>query len=203
MRLGLFGGSFDPVHYGHLLVAECCREQARLDEVWFVPAASPPHKLDVELASGEARAEMLELATGGHEAFRVCRIEIERGGVSYTVDTVQSIGQRHPEAELFLLMGSDTLHDLPNWREPSRILESATPLVAHRAASAAPDFTVLAPLAPAERIAAIAALRVDVPQIDLKSRELRARVAHGQSIRYRTPRAVEQYIAATGLYQKA
>src|SRR5215467_14081281 len=88
MRLGLFGGSFDPVHYGHLLLAECCREQCSLDEVWFLPAATPPHKQGRTLTSAAERVEMLELAIGGQPTFRVCRAEIERGGVSYTVDTL-------------------------------------------------------------------------------------------------------------------
>ena len=96
MRLGLFGGSFDPVHYGHLLLAECCREQCQLDEVWFLPAATPPHKQGRALTSGEQRIEMLELAIGGHEAFDVCRLEIERGGISYTVDTLAELARRIP-----------------------------------------------------------------------------------------------------------
>src|SRR5688572_19568188 len=91
MRLGIFGGSFDPVHYGHLLLAECCREQCRLDEVWFVPAAAPPHKQGRELAPAKARLEMLELATSGNEAFRVSSLEVDRGGVSFTVETLRAI----------------------------------------------------------------------------------------------------------------
>src|SRR6185295_4732710 len=90
-RLGIFGGSFDPVHYGHLLLAECCREQCRLDEVWFVPAAVPPHKQGRELTPAEQRIEMLQLAIGGHTAFKVSRLEIDRGGVSFTVDTLAEL----------------------------------------------------------------------------------------------------------------
>src|SRR5262245_62009417 len=120
-RLGIFGGSFDPVHNGHLLLAECCREQCRLDEVWFLPAAAPPHKLGHVLAPAKARIEMLELAISGHEAFRVSPLEIERGGVSYTVETLRAIALQEPQAALFLLMGADSLRDLPTWREPEEI----------------------------------------------------------------------------------
>ena len=122
MRLGIFGGSFDPVHYGHLLLAESCREQCRLDEVWFVPAAAPPHKRSRELTAGQHRIEMLRLAVGGHAAFQVSTLEIERGGLSYTVDTLAEIQQHQPAAELFLLMGADSLVDLPSWREPDNDL---------------------------------------------------------------------------------
>ena len=132
MRLGIFGGTFDPVHYGHLLVAESCREQLRLDEVWFLPAAVPPHKQQRELTPGSQRIEMLELAIGGHAAFRVCRYEIDRGGVSYTVDTLAHFRQEHADAEMFFLLGADSLRDLPGWREPVRLCELATPVVVGR-----------------------------------------------------------------------
>src|SRR5262245_42653734 len=101
MRLGIFGGSFDPVHYGHLLLAETCREQCRLDNVWFVPAAVPPHKQSRLLASAKARIEMLELAVSGNERFAVSTIELDRGGVSYTVETLKAIAEKHSGEELF------------------------------------------------------------------------------------------------------
>ena len=97
MRLGLFGGSFDPVHYGHLLLAECCREQCRLDRVWFLPAAVPPHKQGRQLTPAAARIEMLQLAIAGHEAFGVDRYEVDRGGVSYTVDTLRHFRGGDPD----------------------------------------------------------------------------------------------------------
>src|SRR5690349_9388812 len=109
MRLGLLGGSFDPVHYGHLILAECCREQCHLDAVWFVPAAIPPHKQNHTLSAAADRIEMLKLAIGGHEAFSVYTGEIDRGGVSYTVDTLQQLHDEQPDRELFFLMGADSL----------------------------------------------------------------------------------------------
>jgi nicotinate-nucleotide adenylyltransferase len=200
MRLGVFGGSFDPVHYGHLMLAECCREQCRLDRVWFVPAAVPPHKAG-DLAPAEARIEMLRLAIGGHEAFEVSSIEIDRGGVSYMVETLAAIAAAIPEDELFLLLGADMLADLPHWREPGRILELATPVVAARPLTAWPGYGTLAGLVPSERLNQMARHRVDMPQMDLSSSEIRRRVADGQSIRYWTPRAVEKYIETQGLYR--
>ena len=96
MRLGIFGGTFDPVHYGHLLLAEQCREQAQLDEVWFLPAHVSPHKQNARPASAEARIEMLQLAIGGHAAFHVCRLEVDRGGVSYTAATLEQLAGEDP-----------------------------------------------------------------------------------------------------------
>ena len=129
-RIALFGGTFDPVHYGHLLLAEVAREQCDLDEVWFVPAAVPPHKQEIEVTSGEARAEMIELAVAGNPGILVSRFELERGGVSYTVDTLRRFREETPDAELFFLLGADMLHDLPNWREAGEVCRLATPIVA-------------------------------------------------------------------------
>lgn len=118
MRLGIFGGTFDPIHYGHLLLAEFCREACRLDRVWFVPAATPPHKSPREITPAGQRLEMLELAVGGNEFFAVSRMEVDRGGVSYTVDTLAELKAADPQRELFFLLGGDSLKDLPQWREP-------------------------------------------------------------------------------------
>ena len=203
MRLGLFGGSFDPVHYGHLLLAECAREALVLDEVWLLPAAVPPHKQARELAPAKARLEMLELALGGHEQLRTSPLEIERGGISYTVLTLAAVHERQPQASLFLLMGADSLHDLPSWREPGRICELATPVVVRRGGSPEPDFSVLAALVSPQRINEIRLAQVEMPLIELSSTDLRRRAATGQSLRYRTPRAVEKYIETQGLYRES
>jgi nicotinate-nucleotide adenylyltransferase len=201
MRLGIFGGTFDPVHLGHLILAESCREAARLDEVWFVPAATPPHKKGRPLSDALRRIEMLELAIAGHPQFRVCRLEIERGGVSYTVDTLRQIRALVPEAELFLLLGADSLEELHTWREADVICELALPLVVRRA-NHTPRIheSLLSRIGPA-RWEQIRAHMVDMPLIELSSTEIRDRVAQGRSIRYRVPRAVEEYIRTHGLYQ--
>lgn len=207
MRLGIFGGSFDPVHYGHLLLAESCREQARLDEVWFLPAAVPPHKQQEAKTPAAARIEMLELAIGGHPAFKVCRFEVERGGVNYTADTLAHLAAENPGAELFFLMGADSLRDLPTWHEPARVCELAIPVVVARSFAGQPDETVevdyspLAQLVDERRLEAIRQHQVQMPRIDLSSREIRRRVAAGKTIRYQTPRAVEKYLEAARLYR--
>lgn len=203
MRLGLYGGSFDPVHYGHLLLAECCLEALTLDEVWLMPAAVPPHKQGRELAAAKHRLEMLELALGGHERLKASRLELDRGGLSFTVETLATIHEQHPAATLFLLMGADSLHDLPTWREPGRICELSIPAVVRRGGALEPDFDVLKPLVPEERLAAIRAAQVQMPLIELSSTDLRQRAASGRSLRFRTPRAVEKYVETQGLYRAA
>jgi nicotinate-nucleotide adenylyltransferase len=203
MRLGIFGGTFDPVHYGHLLLAEWCRESCALDEVWFVPAAIAPHKTHHSAADAAARIEMLKLAIGGHASFLLSTIEIDRGGVSYTVETLAEIHIQRPDAELFLLMGSDSLADLPQWREPARICELATPVVVHRAGTPQPDYSPLAQFVDFQRLEAIRRMAVAMPLIELSSSEIRRRVAERKSIRYQTPRAVEMYIDTHTLYRQA
>lgn len=203
MRLGIYGGTFDPVHYGHLLLAESAREQLRLDEVWFMPAAVPPHKRERELTAAKQRVEMLDLAIAGNPAFRVSKLELDRGGVSYTVDTLQAIKDQQPDAELFLLMGADSLRDLLTWREPARICELAWPVVSRRADAPEPDYRQLAHLMSPDRLAAMEGMRLEMPIVQLSSTDLRARAAAGKSLRYRTPRAVEQYIKAQKLYSVA
>ena len=206
MRLGIFGGSFDPVHFGHLLLAETCREQAKLDEIQFVPTAVSPHKVVGESGSANwkataaQRTEMLRLAIGGHASFSVSDLEVERGGISYTVDTLAAVAEGHPSASLFLLMGADSLKDLPTWRNPSQICELATPLVVRRHGAPDPNFQVLKPYASKERIAQIQDHAVDSRILELSSTEIRERVGANRSIRFQTPRAVEQYILAERLY---
>ena len=201
MRLGIFGGSFDPVHYGHLILAETCRETCGLDEVWFVPAATPPHKQDREVTPAEVRAEMLQLALGGHDKMNVSRIEMERGGISFTVDTLRAIKNEQPDAELFLIIGADSLFDLPNWREPDEICKLAIPVVVRREGSPQPGMTVLRELVSTERLQTIVEHQVETPTIELSSTDLRERAGKDRSMRFRTPRAVEQFILANNLYR--
>ncbi|MBW3596071.1 MAG: nicotinate-nucleotide adenylyltransferase [Planctomycetes bacterium] len=202
MRLGLYGGSFDPVHYGHLLLAECCREELALDAVWFLPAAVSPFKTGRTETPAKHRVEMLKLALAGHEAMNVSTLEIDRGGVSYTVETLAGIREQQPQAELFFLMGGDSLRDLPSWREPGRICELAIPVVVPRPDAPPVDYDVLRGVASPERLEVIRRREVQMPQINLSNTDLRRRVAAGQSIRYRTPRAVEKYIETHALYRE-
>jgi nicotinate-nucleotide adenylyltransferase len=203
MRIGVFGGTFDPVHLGHLILAEQCREQGRLDQVRFVPAARPPHKLDHPPASFGQRVEMLALALAGQPAFQIDEAEKDRPGPSYTVDTLAEMHARQPGDELFLMIGSDTLADLHTWRQPARVLELAALLVVARARS---------PILPPEQLrrqlglaegTAVRCQVVEVPLLDISSRDLRGRLVAGRSVRYIVPRAVECYIEAHGLYRTA
>jgi nicotinate-nucleotide adenylyltransferase len=204
VRIGIFGGSFDPVHQGHLVVAECCREQARLDRVIFVPTAIQPFKQSRQPVAGQHRAEMLALAVGGNPAFEVSTVELDRGGVSYTVDTLAALRATHGTDELFLMLGPDALASLPDWREPARILELAGVIAVERDGlddvSSAVQEPRLATLLGRERAQQLTADRVRVPALAIRSSDLRALVKAGRSIRYRTPRAVERFIATHGLY---
>jgi len=202
MRIGILGGSFDPIHYGHLLLAEVCLEELSLDSVWFIPAATAPHKSDAVGATAAERREMVELAIGGHPCFSCSSMEIERGGLSYTVETLSEIAGEHPQATLYLLMGADSLSDLPGWRDPQRICQLAIPVVAARPGQPAVDFTALEKIASVEQVEQARQAVVSMPQLELSSRDLRERAARTQSLRYRTPRAVEQYITANQLYRQ-
>jgi nicotinate-nucleotide adenylyltransferase len=201
-RIGLLGGTFDPIHLGHLILAEQCREQARLDHVWFIPSARPPHKPDRALTPFGQRLEMMALAIAGQPAFRVDELEQERPGPSYTVDTLEVLRQRHPGAAFHWIIGSDCLPDLSSWREPARIVELAGLMVVAR-----PSWPVWtrAQLRAAQHLPGDAALpfqEIHSPLIDISSRDLRRRRAEGRSLRYLVPRAVECYIDAHRLYQK-
>ena len=141
MRLGIFGGSFDPVHYGHLLLAESCREQCRLDRVWLLPAAAAPHKRERRTASARQRVEMLRLAIGGHPAIDVSTLEIDRGGVSYTVDTLDSIPREQPQTRAVPADGSRHAGGSAELAGAGRICELAVPVVVGRAGSPLPATT--------------------------------------------------------------
>jgi len=200
MRIGIFGGTFDPVHLAHLVLAEQCREQARLDQVWFIPSARPPHKEERTLTPFAQRVEMLALAIAGQPSFRINELEKDRPGPSYTADTLTELQGNHPDMEFFLLIGSDTLLDLPHWHAPARVAELATLLIVPR-----PEWQIgdMEPVARAMGLPAGAPLRkelVRMPLLDISSSDLRRRAAAGRSLRYLVPRAVEAYILDKHLY---
>lgn len=199
-RVGIFGGSFDPIHIGHLLIAETATEAASLDQVRLVPAAKSPLKPHGPAASSRARLEMTSLAISGNSRFHVDDIEIRREGISYTVDTLQELVSQNPDWDLFLIVGADSIERFSQWRQPERICELATPLVVARRGHD-PDFSHLAKFVSGERLAEIRAASFDFPLIEISSTDLRRRIAESRSIRYRTPRAVEAYIENAGLYR--
>ena len=180
-------------------MAEQCREQCELDEIWFLLTGSPPHKQGVQITDGETRAEMIELAIAGHPTFSVSRREIEQQGTTYTYETLEKLREDDPHRELYFLIGADSLADLPHWRKPDRIAELATIVVVNRGDRPLPS---LEPLR--EKLGEAVAERiqfVSMPGIDLSATDLRQRVKDGRSIRFMTPRAVEVYIGQHLLFR--
>jgi len=200
MRIGILGGSFDPPHVGHLWIAEAVRESLNLDEIRWIPAAISPLKPGGPVASNEQRRQMLGLAIAGCESYRLDDRELQRGEVSYTLHTMQDLKKELPDAEFFLIMGSDSLASIRQWHQPERLLELVTLVVLQRAADDKVDFSVLSGLASETDIQRIRESQVTMPLIELSSSELRKRVEKGQSIRFRTPRSVEAFIKAEKLY---
>jgi len=200
-RIGLFGGTFDPIHIGHLLIAEAAREQLALDQVRFIPAATAPHKLEQQATEGKQRLEMIRLAIGGHPHFTSDDRELRRGGTSYTVDTLAEIKQELPEAELVFLIGSDSLDELHTWREPRRICELAFLAVIARGGHPPPDLLKLREFLPESQHADLNSHLVTMPHMEISSRDIRNRIAQGRSVRYQLHPAVEAYIDAHKLYR--
>lgn len=187
MRIGLFGGSFDPIHHGHLLVARALRESMDLDEVRLVPAGAQPFKLGQHWASARDRAAMAALALDGEPGLVLERLEVERPGPSYTVDTVRALQSTLPGARFTVLVGSDAAVEFHQWKE-AEALRSLASIVVFQRAGAAP------PSAGLESVVA--------PQFDLSSTDIRTRVQAGRSIRFMVPDRVAEYIAAHRLYQQ-
>ena len=192
MRIGVFGGTFDPPHIGHLLLAADASESLSLDLLIFVPAGAQPLKVDTPpLASGADRLEMVRLAVSGAPKYAVDDAEISREGLSYTVDTLEHLAGRYKGAELFFLLGQDALASFRQWRKPERILELSTLAVMMR--SAARD---VGEWSKAERLIMLSTRRVDV-----SSTEIRERLRAKKSIRGFVPESVERFIEARGLYR--
>ncbi len=196
MRLGLFGGTFDPIHLGHLVLAEQCREACGLDLVWFVVAGSPPHKPGDRTAVSH-RLEMVRIAIAGHPAFSVSEVEAKRPGPHYSVETLAAVHRERPGDDLHFLIGADSLADLPHWRQPEEIARLATIVVVNR-----PGID-LSPTLPDFGPGTHPLRQVTIPPIGIASHDLRHRLAERRSVRYMVPRGVEAYIDAHQLYRPA
>jgi nicotinate-nucleotide adenylyltransferase len=188
--IGLFGGSFDPVHHGHLIVGQVAAEKLGLEVLRFLPAREQPLKRGRHRTSPEDRAAMLSLALSGTPAFALERTELDRAGPSYTVHTLEELRKREAGAEFVLLLGADAAAELPAWREAERIPQLARVVVFARPGSRVPDSPWIAQV-------------IEVPAIDISATEVRRRVAWGESIRYWVPDAVAEYIARHQLYLDA
>ncbi len=200
-RIGIMGGSFDPVHMGHLVIAQDAAERLELSEVVFVPAAIPPHKQHIQQVDAEHRLNMLKLAVEQDLRFSVSEIELQRGGVSYTIETVRALQAERPDVEWVLIVGGDTLVDLHNWYKIDELLE-----LCEVASFLRPGDDSLA--AVSEKIMLSDAQRecllgnvIDAHLIEISSTEIRMRIAEGLSIRYLVPPEVEMYIFEHGLYR--
>ncbi|CUU05462.1 MAG: nicotinate-nucleotide adenylyltransferase [Fimbriimonadales bacterium] len=194
-RIGLFGGTFDPIHYGHLRLAEEAREFAQLDQVLFVPAARSPFRLEEPLTEAKHRLAMVRLAIASNPAFAVSEMEIQRGGISYTIETVEALQGEYSEAELFLILGADSLQGFPQWYQAERLAQKVTLLAGVRPPydektvwHALPDWvrqrTLLVPMTP----------------LAISASAIRQKVRAGHSIRYLTPDDVIEYIRENHLY---
>jgi len=192
-RLGVFGGTFDPIHLGHLIVASHVREVMHLDRMVFVPASIPPHKRGNEISPGDKRLAMIRAAVKDDPLATVSRIELDRGGISYTIDTLRALKAMHPGVQLTLLIGMDNVSDFRSWKSPEAILEEAAVVVMTR-----PGYEPGPKDKPWLRHMELC----EVPFIGISARDIRRRVANGKSIRYLVPEAVERYIQRHGLYRQ-
>ena len=215
-RLGILGGTFNPIHLGHLILAEALRERLALDQVLFVPAGTPPHKPTGGLVAGLHRYAMVSLAVAGHPGFVASPVEVERAGPSYSIDTVERLAGDWPGTRLFFLMGSDTFLDLPTWRTPERLGAFATLAVGYRTGSPfEPDgpaaravltrlgrsgWRRVPPVLP-DTLAPGECALIETRTVAVSAREVRERLGAGESVRYQVPLAVAEYIAAHRLYR--
>jgi len=198
--VGLMGGTFDPIHLAHLVTAEAALEQFGLDRVIFIPTGHPPHKKDHPITPAEYRCNMVALATDSNQRFEVSRIEIEREGPSYTVDTLEEMRARlGPDSDLYFITGADAIIDIGTWREPERLFKLSRFIAAQR-----PGFSAEATLEDLRRLERkyrCRILEVDAPSLEISSTDIRLRVREFRSIKYLVPEAVEDYIYRHGLYR--
>jgi nicotinate-nucleotide adenylyltransferase len=197
-KIGVFGGTFDPIHIGHLILAEEAWFQLGLDGVYFAPAGDPPHKQDRRLTPIVHRITMCELATRDIDYITVSRIDADRPGPHYTADMVRLLSQQAGDnAQIFFLMGMDSLRDLPSWHEAAWLVENCR-LVALSRHDVRLDWDALERALPGIRERVVI---LDMPELEIASNKIQQRVRNRQTIRHQVPRAVEEYIYANGLYR--
>jgi len=197
LRLGILGGTFNPPHIGHLVCAQEAYDQLGLDRVVLMPAGQPPHKQVDADPGAEVRCELCRRAVAGDDRFTVSRLELDRPGRSFTVDTLRALHDESPQDDLTFIVGGDMARSLPTWREPEAVLELATLAVAERAEDRRDAIAAaLTSLAGAERVRFF-----EMPRVDVSSSLVRERVATGRPIRYLVPDAVAEAIAQNGWYR--
>jgi len=193
MKVGIMGGTFDPIHIGHLIAAQIACEQAGLDEVWFMPTNVPPHKENAPLASAEQRLQMVKLAVDAHPYFRPLDIELRKGGISYTIDTVKLLREEQPGIHFSYIIGADMVQFLPKWYK----IEELTALITFIGLMR-PGYILDLEDLPVHIQQAVSL--AEMPLIELSSTRIRSRKAKGQSIRYMVPDRVYEYIEENGIY---
>lgn len=197
-RIGLIGGAFNPIHIGHLLLAQKALETYELSRIIFIPCAKPPHKDDSSLAAAEHRLAMVEAAIADDIRFEVSDIEIRRGGISYTIDTVRELKRLNETAKYFFIIGEDSLGELHTWKDIATLLELCEFVVFAR-----PSYHA-SPPQPSYELGALQRLYANIKHgrlVEVSSSEIRYRIAEGMSIRYLVPRLVEMYIYEHNLYR--
>jgi len=200
LRVGLMGGTFDPIHVAHLVCAEAALEQLALDKVVFIPANVPPHKQQKKITPAEDRYNLVVLATASNPRFEVSRIELDRPGPSYTLDTLEEMRRRSaPGTELFFITGTDAIVGVESWHNPDRLFQLARFAAAPR--PVVPRETVEEELRRLEKRFGQRIVIVECPALDISSSDLRRRAASGRPIKYLVPEAVEAYILKHGLYR--
>ena len=197
-RLGIMGGTFDPIHHGHLVAAQEVATALDFPRVVFIPTRQPPHKREEPAASPGHRLAMVRLATAGNPLFEVSTLEVDRPGPSYTVDTLRRLTSVYADAELHFIVGMDSLADLPLWHDPGGILRLAKLVAVHRPGWSAVNLGDLVARVPE---AAGRVCIVEIPELDISSTDIRERVAGGRPIRYLVPDAVAAYVAEHELYR--
>ncbi len=200
-RIGIVGGSFDPIHLGHLIIAQDALERLELDEVVFIPAAIPPHKQHLQQEDAEHRLNMLKLATEGDLRFSVSDVELRRGGVSYTYETVRALKNEHPDDDWILIVGSDTLVELHTWYKIDELLELCNVASFLRPGESSVDGIGKKIELSAEHKDQLLGNLIEAHLIEISSTEVRMRVAEGLGIHYLVPPEVEMYIYEHGLYR--
>lgn len=215
-RLGIIGGTFNPIHYGHLAAAEEVSDRLKLDLVLFVPSALPPHKQEEDMPSAVRRTEMVRLAVQGHDHFKVSDIEVRRGGKSYTIDTIEALRLLHPEAELYFITGLDSFLEIETWKDWERLVRVCSFVVLSRPGYFFADLAMIAFMKGASRdlaaldrqemsrsVVTTDAIKVFLEQIslyDISSTDIRTRIRQARTIKYHLPESVEHYIIDNKLY---
>ncbi len=199
-RIGLFGGTFDPPHLGHLILASEAQTQLELDRLLWVLTPEPPHKQDQVITTIEHRLAMVQLAIADNPAFELSRVELDRPGPHYTVDTVRKVAEQNPQAEIVPIIGGDSLNDLPQWHEPQQLVYACHWIGVMRRPHEEPDLAELEHDLPGIRSKIH---YVDAPLLEIASREIRTRIAEGRSVRYYLPADVYEYINEHHLYHQS